>query len=74
MESRAAARAVLEAQERGVRRLQMIIAAPRPRRDGEAKMRVGPWYKTDDGTMIRTVIVPPGTDKETLRRFLEVAE
>jgi len=34
-------------------------------------MRVGPRYKTHDGTMIRTVIVPPKTNKETLRRLLE---
>jgi hypothetical protein len=37
-------------------------------------MRVGLWCKTHDGTMIRTVIVPPGTDKETRRRLLEAAE
>jgi hypothetical protein len=61
---------MLEVQESGVRRFQIIIAAPRPRREGEADVRVGPWYETHDGTMIRTVIFPPGTDKETRRQIL----
>ena len=72
MESRAAARAMLEAQESGVRRLQIVIDAPRPRREGQPDTRVGPWCKADDGTMTRSVIVPPGTDEETLRRLLAV--
>ena len=71
MESRAAARAMLEAQEKGVRRLQIIIAAPRPRREGEPRTKVGPWFETADG-LTRYVFVPPGTDEETLRRLLAV--
>ena len=72
MESRAAARAMLEAQERGVRHLQIIITAPRPRREGEPHTKVGPWFETADGGLTRYVFVPPGTDEETLRRLLAV--
>jgi hypothetical protein len=71
-ESRAAARAMLEAQERGVRRLQIIFDAPRPRREGEPHTKVGPWFETEDGGLMRYVFVPPGTDEETLRRLLAV--
>ena len=43
-ESRAAARVILEALERGVRRVHIVIDAPRPRREGEPDTIVGPWY------------------------------
>jgi len=56
--------------ERGVRRLQIIVDAPRPRREGEPDMRVGLWHKTDDRTLMRTSVGPPETDEETLRRLL----
>ena len=69
-ESRAAARAMLEAQERDVRRVSIILDAPRPQHEGEPDTKVGPWYKTADGALMRTVIVPPGTDENTLRRVL----
>jgi len=72
MESRAAARAMLEAQESGVRRVQIIIAAPRPRREGESHIKMGAWFETPDGGLTRYVFVPPGTDEETLRQLLAV--
>jgi len=59
-ESRAAARAMLEVQERDVRRVQIILSVARPRREGEPDTIVGPWYKTDDGTLMR-VIRKPGS-------------
>ena len=70
VESRAAARAILESRESGVRRFQIILDVPRPRREGRPETIVGHWTKQSDGTLFRTVIVPPGTDKETLQRLL----
>jgi hypothetical protein len=67
-ESRAAARAMLEARERGIPHVQLIIDFPRP--GAERDTTVGPWCKTDDGTLIRTVTVPPGTEKGTIQPLL----
>jgi hypothetical protein len=53
-ESRAAALALLEARERGVRRVQIILDVPRPHHEGEPDTSAGPWYKTADGTLMRT--------------------
>jgi hypothetical protein len=52
-ESRTAARAMLEAQERDVRRVQIILDVPRPQHESEPETIVGPWYKTADGTHAR---------------------
>lgn len=60
VESRAAVRAIFESGKSD--RVQLVIAVPRPRREGESDTIVGPWYKTADGALTRTVIVPPGTD------------
>jgi len=68
-ESRAAARAMLESREKGVRRLQIVSCVPRPRQDNSVPS-VGPWQSTTDGGLVRVVNVPPGTDEETLRRLL----
>ena len=68
-ESRAAARAMLEAQERNVQRLQITHCVPRPCQDN-SRLHVGDWQQRIDGSLLRLVYVPPNTDEETLRRIL----
>jgi hypothetical protein len=70
-ESRAAARALLEWREKGVRRIQIILdMSHRPPRPMENPLgAVGPW-ELRDGTLWRTVFLPRGPDEETKRRLL----
>ena len=69
MESRAAARALLEAQERGVRRVQIIHSIPHPNED-DSRPHVGHWQQWGEGGLMRLIYVLPNTDEETLRRIL----
>lgn len=70
-ESRAAARALLERREKGVRRIQMILdmAHRPPRRFEDSLGAVGPW-ELRDGILWRTILIPRGADEETKRRLL----
>jgi hypothetical protein len=73
-ESRAAARALLQSREKGIRGVQVIILnmSHRPPRESgdDTKGAVGPWYEGKDGSLIRTVCLPRGADEETKRRLL----
>jgi hypothetical protein len=69
-ESRAAARAMLESRESSVRRVQIIMDIPRPRREGLPETRVGLWSEQPDGTLLRFLFVPPGTDEVMLKQLL----
>lgn len=69
MESRAAARALLEAREKDVRRVQIIHSIPHPNED-HSRPHVGHWQQWGDGGLMRLIYVPPGTDEETLSRVL----
>ena len=75
-ESRAAARALLELHERGVRRITLIIdPAMRPRREGPPdEASVGPWFIGKDGNLFRTALIPKGMDEETKRRLLDIGQ
>ena len=70
-ESRAAARALLERREKGVRRIQIILdMSHRPPRPMENPLgAVGPW-ESWNGALYRTVLLPRGADEETKRRLL----
>lgn len=70
-ESRAAARALLERREKGVRRIQIILdMSHRPPRPNENPLgAVGPWDSWN-GALYRTVLLPRGADEETKRRLL----
>jgi hypothetical protein len=63
MESRAAARAMLEAQGKGVRRLQIVHCIPRPYQDN-SKPHVGAWIPMIDGSFTRLLYIPSATDEE----------
>jgi hypothetical protein len=69
LESRAAARAMLEANEASVERFQIVNCIPSPYWDNSIP-HVGAWSKTTDGGLMRVVYIPPDTDKETERRIL----
>lgn len=68
-ESRAAARALLEAREKGVQRLQIVHSVPSPRQDN-SHPRIGEWTPMLDGGLMRLVYIPPKTDEETRERIL----
>jgi hypothetical protein len=71
-ESRAAARALLDARDRGVRRIKLVLnmdqRPPRERDDG--KGAVGPWTVGLDGNLWRTILLPRGADDKTKRLIL----
>jgi hypothetical protein len=69
LKSRAAARAVLDARERNVKRLQVVISIPAGLKDN-SKPHVGPWQPMIKGGFMRVVYIPPGTEEETERRIL----
>ena len=68
-ESRAAARAMLDAQRRAVRRVQIIHSIPHPNED-DSRPHVGHWQQWGEGGLMRLIYVPPGTDEETTRHLL----
>jgi hypothetical protein len=71
--SRAAARALLESRERGVRRITIILdAAMRPPQECPDPNRaaVGPWSIGKDGNLWRTAFIPRGIDEEEKRWLL----
>ena len=69
MESRAAARAVLELRNMQVRRVQIVHSVPRPHQDN-SKPNVGDWAPMIDGSFTRLVYIPAETDEETRRQIL----
>lgn len=66
-ESRAAARALLESRERGVRRMTIVLdPAMRPRCEGPPdEVSVGPWSVGTTGTLFRVAFIPKGMDEGT---------
>jgi hypothetical protein len=68
-ESRAAARAMLEARDEGVPRLQIAHSVPSPRQDN-SRPRLGQWTPMIDGGFMRVVYIPQNTDVETRERIL----
>jgi len=71
--SRAAARALLESRERGVRRITIILdPAMRPPQEADPNQAgVGPWSIGKDGNLWRTAFIPRDMDEETKRRLLD---
>jgi hypothetical protein len=70
-ESRAAARAMFQERDRGVRRLQIVNDMPRPiRGEGDKTPRIGPWTPMEGGGFVRLVNVSPQTNEETIQRIL----
>ena len=69
MESRVAARAVLELRETQVRRVQIVHSVPRPCQDN-SKPHVGAWIPMIEGASTRLVYIPSETDEETRRQIL----
>jgi hypothetical protein len=68
-ESRAAARAMLESREKGVRRIQFVSNVQWSGQDNSLP-HVGDWQRCIDGGLMRFVYVPDGTDDETENRLL----
>jgi hypothetical protein len=69
-ESRAAARAMLEARMKGMRRLQIVTNVRVFSYPDNSKPHVTPWTETLDGCLMRFIYVPNGTDEETEDQFL----
>lgn len=67
-ESRAATRAMLEAQKEGVRRFQIVHSVPRPHQDN-SRPHIGDWQQWTEGGFMRLIYVSSGTDEEALRRL-----
>jgi hypothetical protein len=68
-ESRAAARAMLEARQTGARRLQLVTSIQRPRQDNSLP-RVGDWTPIPGGRLMRLVYIPPDIGCDTRERIL----
>lgn len=72
-ESRAAARAALEARDTDMRRIQIVSHVERPRQDNSVP-HIGPWQQAGDGSLMRIVYVPPGTDEEARESEMAATE
>lgn len=71
--SRAAARALLESRQRGVRRITIILDPGwfPPQECGDPNQAtVGPWSLGTDGNLWRTALIPRGMDEEARRLLL----
>jgi hypothetical protein len=68
-ESRAAARAALEARDGSVRQLEIVSYIERPRQDNSVT-HIGPWQRIGDGSLMRIAYVSPGTGGEAIQRLL----
>ena len=63
-------RALLESRDKNVRRFQIVMNVPRPRRENLPETRLGDWMPMTGGGLVRIVHVPPDTDEETIERLL----
>jgi hypothetical protein len=68
IQSRAAARALLEHQFAGRRRIDIVCSIPRPAADGE--IQIGTWTEGADGALIRFSNLPPGMTIEEAERIV----
>ena len=68
--SRAVARMLAGRPGEEPERIEVIFTTPRPRIDN-SRPHAWPWYKTDDGKLMRWVYVPQGMDPDVASDELE---
>ncbi len=69
IQSRAAARAVLNRAEDESERLEIICHIPRPDQDN-TRPHATPWQPMGEGSLVRWVYVPPGMPTEAAKKVL----
>jgi hypothetical protein len=70
LESRAAARIMLQHAKDRRERIEIVSCTPRPRQDN-SRPHATPWTETPDGPLFRMLYVPPGMAEDEARRIVD---